>query len=62
MDACKGGAVSDPLLGGATMPIVGYADRLSVAAGGRIAFMVSTAEESFVSEMVQVSHDLDARG
>ena len=54
--------MSDPLLGGATMPIVGYADRLSVAAGGRIAFMVSTAEESYASEIVGVSHDPDARG
>jgi N,N-dimethylformamidase len=39
------------------MKVVGYGDRLSVAAGERIEFKVSCEEESYEAALVQPSHD-----
>jgi N,N-dimethylformamidase len=43
------------------MEIVGYGDRLSVARGGRIRFMVSTRAPEYEAQLVRVSHRPERR-
>ena len=45
------------------MELVGYADKLSVAAGDNIAFMISAAADTFSAELVRLIHgDVRAEG
>ncbi|SCX31431.1 N,N-dimethylformamidase beta subunit family domain-containing protein [Mycolicibacterium fluoranthenivorans] len=45
------------------MELVGYADKLSVAAGDKIAFMISAAADTFDAELVRLIHgDVRATG